>query len=139
MQKIAVNLEISCEAHCTHVDAIMTMLRRFHDDGIALISYEVRLIQLPTSTRMQQALLRELSESIQGSGVRMQQLAEAKNSKSIPYEGFCLPAALYVSAPKAFCLALRIASAVAHVPRNLWDQQPNSKLQKPFAGLGHSI
>ena len=52
LQKIAVNLEISCEAHCTRVDAIMTMLRRFHDDGIALISYEVRLIQLPTSARM---------------------------------------------------------------------------------------
>ena len=109
LQRIALNLEISCEAHCTHIDAIMAMLHKFHHGGITLTSYEVRLIQLPTSARMQQRLLREMSENLAASGVRMQQLAEAKNSKSIPYDGFCLPAALYMSAPKAFCLALRIS------------------------------
>jgi len=101
LREIGVNLECSYESTPDHVQQIMALFQRFTDMGVRVSTFEVYLIQLPSSASKREERLELLSGQMRAVGVELTRPARARSTKEVPCDGFLLPAALWLSSPTA--------------------------------------
>ncbi len=102
LRQIGVNLECSYESRVDHVLQIMGVFELFADLGVHILSFEVLLIQLPSSARKRDERIQSLQEQLREAGVDVTMPVRARSTKEVP-DGFLLPASLWLSAPAAVC------------------------------------
>ncbi len=81
----------------------MNLLDIFINAGISILSFEVLLIQLPSSPKKRDERLQSLFGELRAVGVNVTKPVRARSTREIPCDGFVLPAALSLCAPAAVC------------------------------------
>ena len=112
LETVGLNLEISCQSDVNHQKTIMKLLHTLSRARIRLFSFEVFLIQLPSSPKKRDARLESLQEDLQTAGVEMMRAPQTRTAKGVPNDGFEIPAALALSTPAVVSRAVSAA---------LWD------------------
>ena len=102
LHKIGLNLEISYECNSDGLLQIMNLLLILASSGVHILSFEVLLIQLPSSARKRDERIQSLQEQLREAGVDVTMPVRARSTKEVP-DGFLLPASLWLSAPAAVC------------------------------------
>jgi len=103
LTEIGVNLECSYECRADHVLQIMSLFEHFANVGVRVLSFEVFVIQLPSSARKRDERVELLSGQMRAAGVELTRAVRTRSTKEVPCDGFVLPAALWLSAPAAVC------------------------------------
>ena len=106
---VALHLEVSCACQKRHQAAMMKLLQIFVAKDIHVVSFDVVVIQLPSSARKQEDKVRQVSEQLLEAGVHMSRRARARSTTEMPCDGFAVPAALHLAAPPAVCRATAVA------------------------------
>ena len=106
---VAVNLEISYEVQLGHQTAIIELLRHIVGKGVRVVTYDVLLIQLPSSAKKRDGKLQSLYHELRQTGVAMAKKPKARSTKDVPCDGFEVPAALSLCAPPAVSQDLSLA------------------------------
>ncbi len=110
LHTIGLNLEISYQCTEQHQETIMDLLAIVDKAGVRIVSFDVLLIQLPSSSRKRAERLESLSRELRERGVHMTQDPRPRNTKEIPSDGFEIPASLSLSAPSV--VSRSVASAL---------------------------
>ena len=96
--QIGLNLEASCEC-AVNLASLVQLLRILVAAKIRITSYEVYLIQLPTSRRTRNQQVSSLATDLRGAGVLVSRPPVARSTKEFPCDGFKVPACLHMTAP----------------------------------------
>ena len=135
LRVVAVNLEVSYECQVGHQAAVLALLRHMVRAGVRVVTYDVLLIQLPSSARKRDGQLHSLDHELRQTGVAMIRKPKARSTKNIPCDGFDVPAVLSLCAPPAVSQDLSLAEytfyarARSHTDISINVARTNKKLR----------
>ena len=109
VHKIGLNLEVSYECGSNGLLPIMNLFLILARFGVHILSFELHLIQLPSSARKRDERIQSLQEQLREAGVDVTRPVRARSTKEVPCDGFVLPASLWMSAPAAVCQGISSA------------------------------
>ena len=105
----AVNLEFSYECRVAHQAAVIELLGHMVKAGVRVVTYDVLLIQLPSSSKKRDGKLQSLYHELRQTGAAMAKKPKSRSTKDVPCDGFEIPAALSLCAPPAVSQAISSA------------------------------